>query len=135
MNPGKLNHRIQFALETSVPNTYGGVSISLVPVVCSETVPTDVTWGDLQPIRQYHQSAIEAGANVMNGDKVLKIRYRKMFYPTKGMIFYDLNNPGDTFTVHAILPYDPGTKSAFQSNQSTVYKDQIFIFILGIKRV
>jgi len=134
MNPGKLNHRIRFFQETSTQNSSGGAVATNVPVVCSQTIPTDVTWGDLQPIKQYHQWAIEAGASVLNGDKTLVIRYRKAFTPTKSMLFEDLNNPGDIYTVHAISPFYPGTKSSFQNTEATVYKDQVFVFILGIKR-
>lgn len=135
MNPGQLNHRIQFIqLVPTVEDQYGGRNVTQVPVVCSDTVPTDVTWGSLMPIRQYHQSAIEAGANVLNGDRVLIIRWRKNFYPTNDMIFADLNNPGDVYTVQSILPDYPGIKSNFQSKQTQVYKDQVFIFILGVKR-
>jgi hypothetical protein len=64
----------------------------------------------------------------------LIIRYRKNFTPTKDMIFEDLNNPGDIYTVHAISPYYPGTKAMYQNSQQTVYKDNVFVFILGIKR-
>jgi head-tail adaptor len=135
MNPGKLNHRIKFSQQTGTPiNEYGGSTPVYTPAVCSDTVPTDVTWGSLEPIKQWNQAAIEAGANILNGDKVLIIRYRKNFTPTKSMIFEDLNNPGDIFTVHSILPYYPGSKSSFENNQQTVYKDQVFVFILGKKR-
>jgi len=134
MNPGKLNHRIRFFKEVSALNSSGGAVLTETPLVCSQTAPTDVTWGDLQPIKQYHQWAIEAGATVLNGDKTLVIRYRSMFTPQKGYLFEDLNNPGDIYTVHAISPYYPGTKSSFQNTEATVYKDQVFVFILGIKR-
>lgn len=136
MNPGKLNHRIKFSQEVSSanPNGSGGQVITFEPVVCSDTAPTDTTWGDLQPIKQYNQLAIEAGASLLNGDKMLVMRYRKNFTPTKSMIFEDLNNPGDVYTVHSISPYYPGQKAAFQNTESTVYKDQVFIFILGKKR-
>lgn len=135
MNPGKLNHRIKFTqTSSSAPDQFGGVDEILTPVICSETIPTDVTWGSLEPIKQYNQLAIEAGASILNGDKILVIRYRKNFVPTKSMIFEDLNNPGDIFTVHSITPYYPGTKAIYQNSQETVYKDQLFVFILGIKR-
>lgn len=135
MNPGKFNHRIKFSQVTSgEANEYGGVDPTLVPVVCSQTDPTDTTWGSLEPIKQWNQAAIEAGANVLNGDKMLVIRWRSSFQPTKSMIFEDLNNPGEIYTVHSITPYYPGTKASFQNAQDTVYKDQVFVFILGKKR-
>lgn len=136
MNPGKLNHRIKFSQEVSTPNPNGagGQIVTTIPVVCSETTPTDTTWGDLQPIKQWNQLAIEAGASVLNGDRTLVIRYRQGFYPTKSMIFEDLNNPGDIYTVHSILPTYPGSKSTFQNADAAVYKDQVFVFILGKKR-
>lgn len=135
MNPGKLNHRIQFSQTSpSTPDASGGVNEIITPVVCSDTTPTNVTWGSLEPIKQYNQLAIEAGASILNGDKILVIRYRNMFQPTKSMIFEDLNNPGDIYTVHSITPYYPGTKASFQNTQAVVYKDQVFIFILGVKR-
>ena len=135
MNPGKLNHRIRFKQQVATPNDSGGSTVSYTPVVCSETDPTDVTWGDLQPIKQWNQSAMEAGASILNGDRTLVIRWRSSFYPTKSMIFEDLNNPGDEYTVHSILPYYPGSKSTFQNTDAMVYKDQVFVFILGKKRV
>lgn len=127
MNPGKLNHRIKFTqLTASTPDEYGGV----VPV--HEEVLT--TWGSLEPIRQYQQYALEGAASVLNGDKILVIRKRNGFTPLKDMIFEDLNTPGDTYTIHSILPYWPGTQSSFQGNQSSTYRDNFFIFILGTKR-
>lgn len=134
MNPGKLNHRIRFAQLTAVGDGYGGASASETPVVCSQSEPTDVTWGSLEPIKQWNQFAIEQGASVLNGDRMLVIRYRAAFTPTKDMIFEDLNHPGDTYMVKSVTPYYPGTRSIFQNSQQQVYKDNVFIFILGIKR-
>jgi hypothetical protein len=134
MNPGKLNHRIRFMQETVSFDDAGGQTITTTPVVCSQTDPTDVTWGDLQPIKQWNQLALEAGASVLDGDRTLVIRWRASFYPKKDMLFEDLNNPGDIYTVHSILPYYPGSKSTFQNTDAAVYKDQVFVFILGKKR-
>jgi hypothetical protein len=135
MNPGKLNHRIRFMQETVSFDDAGGQTVTYTPVVCSQTDPTDVTWGDLQPIKQWNQLALEAGASVLDGDRTLVIRWRSSFYPTKSMLFEDLNNPGDIYTVHSILPYYPGSKSTFQNTDAAVYKDQVFVFILGKKRL
>lgn len=137
MNPGKLNHRIKFSIETSTENPSGGSAVTVVPCVCSDTAPTDVTWGDLQPMSRagvYNQLSVELGATAFNESKILVIRYRKTFTPTKAMIFEDLNYPGDVYTVHSIVPYYPGTKSTFQNSQSMVYKDNVYVFIVGIKR-
>jgi len=135
MNPGKLNHRLRFSQEVSAQNSAGGYSVSEIAVICSDTAPTDTTWGSVEPIKQWNQQAMEAGANVFNGDRMIVIRWRGMFTPTKSMLIYDLNNPGDVYTVHSLLPFDPGTKAAFQNNQQVTYKDQKFVFILGKKRV
>lgn len=138
MNPGKLNHRIKFSLETSTQNASGGSVVTLEPVCCSDTIPNDVTWGDLQPLSRvsiYNQLAVELGASAFNLSKILVIRYRKNFTPAKNMIFEDLNTPGDIYTVHSIVPYYPGTKSQFQNSQQQVYKDKVYIFVVGIKRV
>jgi head-tail adaptor len=134
MNPGQLNHRIKFSQLVSATDQYGGVSESLQDVVCSETLTPSITWGVVEPIRQYHQWAIEAGANVLNGDKVLIIRYRDFWQPTKSMIFEDLETPGDVYNVQSMTPYYQGTKSGFQAKQSTAYRDQNYIQILGVKR-
>lgn len=135
MNAGKLNHRIKFSqIISGVPDEFGGITPTIIPVVCSETSPTDVTWGSLEPIKQWNQQAMEAGANVFNGDKMLVIRYRSNFTPTKSMIFEDLNNPGDMYDIHSIIPYWPGAKQTFQGTKDPVYKDQVYIFILGKKR-
>lgn len=127
MNPGQLNHRVKFSqLNGNTQNEFGG------------STPTEkvilTTWGRLEPIKQYNQWANEAGASYLNGDKMLVIRYRSGFTPTKDMIFEDLNNPGDTYTVRSVSPFWPGVKQAFESQQSTVYKDNVYVFILGIKR-
>lgn len=138
MNPGKLNHRIKFSLETSTVDQFGGVSVVSHPVVCSDTVPTDTTWGSLEPMSNrsaYNQLFVELGATVFNLSKMLAIRWRKSFTPTKAMIFEDLNNPGDIYTVHAIMPYYPSVKTTMVSNDQKPFKDQVFILIVGIKRV
>lgn len=126
MNPGKLNHRIKFSQPTVVISPSGGQTPSYTEVL--------TTWGSLEPIRQYSQLAQEAGASVLNGDKQLVIRRRDSFTPTKDLIFEDLNNPGDIYTVHAILPYWEGAQSKFQNSQSAPYHDQYYIFIFGRKR-
>lgn len=137
MNPGKLNHRIRFAQLISATDQYGATTPDETPVVCSEIIPTDVTWGSLEPLSRvgvYNQLAQELGASVFNLSKILVLRYRKNFTPLKNMIFEDLNYPGDIYTVHSITPYYPGTKSQFQNNQQQVYKDNVFVFVVGIKR-
>ena len=127
MNPGKLNHRIKFTqLIASIPDSFGGVTAIQTELL--------TTWGSLEPIKQYQQLALEGFASVLNGDRILVIRYRKGFTPSKDMIFEDLNTPGDTYTIHSILPYWPGSASAFQNSQSTPYQDTNFVFILGTKR-
>lgn len=135
MNPGKLNHRLKFSQETPSVNDSGGQSVTYTPCNVSQSAPTDTTWGSLEPIKQWNQLAFEAGASVLNGDRIAVIRWRSSFYPTKSMVFEDLNNPGDIYTVHSVLPYQPGSKSSFQNSDQTVYKDQVYIFILGKKRV
>jgi SPP1 family predicted phage head-tail adaptor len=126
MNPGKLNHRIKFYQLTNTVSASGGNTPSLTEIL--------TTWGSLEPVRQYNQLAIEAGASVLNGDKQLIIRKRDSFMPEKDMVFDDLNNPGDSFTVHAILPYWEGTSAKFQNTQSAVYHDNYYWFIVGVKR-
>ena len=122
MNPGQFNHRIKFTeLVASTPGATGAVTVNHIPVVCSQTAPTDTTWGSLEPIKQWNQVAIEAGASVLNGDRVLVLRYRDGWQPTKNMIFEDMEHPGDVYTVHSILPYYPGSKSTFQ-NKQTLYE-------------
>lgn len=127
MNPGKLNHRIKFIqLTGSNPDVYGGVN----------EIQTEIltTWGSLEPLKQYQQYALEGAASILNGDKILVIRQRNSFKPLKDMLFEDLNNMGDIYTIHSILPYWPGTKVAFENNQSQTYRDNFYTFILGVKR-
>lgn len=126
MNPAKLNHRIKFAQEESTQNEYGGSVMELVPVVCSDIAPADVTWGDLRPVKQYNQLAIEAGASVLNGDKILIIRYRSSFTPSKSMLFQDITE-GVWYTIHAILPYD-------EKQKNDVFQDAKFVYVVGAKR-
>lgn len=139
MNPGLFNKRIKFLKETSTQNEYGGAVTTLTPVAnVSNGSDTSVTWGALEPIKQNNQFAMEAGASILNGDRILKIRKRDGFYPEKNMLFQDVSEPGnpnpDTYTIVSILPYWPGTKASFQNNQETAYHDQYFVFMLGIKR-
>lgn len=127
MNPGKLNHRIKFTqLTGSTPDEFGGVTAIQTELL--------TTWGSLEPIKQYQQYSLQGAASILNGDKILIIRNRAAFTPAKDMIFEDLNNAGDVYTIHSILPYWPGTSVGFQSNQQTTYRDNFFTFILGIKR-
>lgn len=128
MNIGRLNHRIKFSRITITQNDSGGAVSTLEPVVVSEYEPTDVTWGELKPVTQRNQLALEAGASVLNGDKILLIRKRALFTPEKEMLFEDLNNAGDVYTIHAILPYYE------QSSKQDPYKDNEYIIILGTKR-
>jgi len=133
MNPAKLNHRIRFAQLSSTTDQYGGNTATESPVVVTDT-GSDTTWGGLEPIRQYQQAGLEAYASVLNESKILTIRFRSFFTPTKDMIFEDLNTPGDIYTIHSILPYWPGAKVTFQNLDDKVYKDRNFVFILGVKR-
>jgi len=126
MNPGKLNHRIKFSRLVSTQNESLGAEVSFEPVVVSDTDTPDTTWGDLRPPRYNDQLALEAGASVLNGDRVLKIRYRNSFQPTKDMMFEDVQQ-AQKYTVHAILPYD-------EKKKNDVFKDREFIYILGKKR-
>jgi len=121
MNPAKLNHRIKFiGLSAPTPDEYGGVT----------AIETDllITWGSLVPVKQSNQLALEAGASVLNGDKILIIRKRNSFIPAKDMKFQDLNNPSDTYTVHSIFPI------VESQSKNTPFNDNWYIQILGIKR-
>src|SRR4051812_42818054 len=100
MNPGKLNHRLQFKKQVSTRNSSGGSIVSYTDLVVSETTPTNVTWGSLEPIKQWNQLAIETGASVMTQDRVAIVRYRNLFGSNPGAFFKDtefedLNNPGN----------------------------------------
>lgn len=140
MNPGLFNKRIKFFKETVVQNEFAGSETSMiaVPNVSPDAADQSATFGSLEPIRQYNQFAIEAGASILNGDRILKIRRRAGFYPSKDMIFQDISDPSnaspDTYTIVTVLPYWPGTKSAFQNSQESAYHDQYFIYIIGVKR-
>lgn len=135
MNPGKLNHRLKFSQQVSSKNDSGGAAVTTIPVVISDSAPTDTTWGSLEPIKQWEQVRLEGFATVLDSDRVAIIRYRQSVQITKSMIFEDLNNPGNIYTVHSILPYQPGTKSSFQNTDQQVYKDQVYVFILAKLRV
>lgn len=138
MNPGLFNKRIKFLQETAPTDEFGGANPVLAPVPnVSDATDPSTTWGSLEPIRQYHQFAIEAGASVMNGDKILKIKKRAAFTPNKSMVFQDVSNPGitETYTIVTVSPYWPGTKSGFQNNQETTYHDQYFLYIVGVRRI
>jgi len=125
MNQGRLNHRIKFTQSTSSdPDEFGGVNYSHVELL--------TTWGSLEPVTAHNQTAIEAGASVLNQDKILIIRYRDGFTPAKDMEFEDLNNPGDIYRVLGIVPYYE--KAGNVRNNQRVYKDKEFIQMIGIKK-
>lgn len=137
MNPGKLNHKIRFIQEVATQNASGGTTMTTVPVVCSDGPDTDITRGSLEPLSRvgiYNQLANELGSTVFNLGKICIIRNRKSFRPDKTMLFEDVNTPGDIYTIHSVAPYWPGTKSTFQSSQEQVYKDNVYVFIVGILR-
>jgi SPP1 family predicted phage head-tail adaptor len=125
MNPGKLNKRIQFIELTNVKNNYGGTT----PV----QTPSIETWGSLEPIRQYNQMAIEAGATAENGDRIMIVRYRKGWQPKANMLFVNLTEPNIVYTIKTISPYYPGTKAIFQNAQDSVYQDQQYIYVVGVR--
>jgi len=140
MNPGKLNHRLQFKRQVSTQNDSGGSVLTYTDLVVSETDPINVTWGSLEPIKQWNQLAIEAGASVMTQDRVCILRYRALFGNNPGAFFKastieDLNNPGNVYMFHSILPYQPGSKSTFQNTDQQVYKDRVWVFMLVKLRV
>lgn len=119
MNPSRLNHRITFTQLTTETNEFGGATPIRVELL--------TTWGSLEPIKQYQQWALEGGASVLNGDKILIIRYRDGFQPDKDMLFTDGEN-GDEYTVHSIHPYYE------KSGKQKIYKDREFVMLLGVKR-
>lgn len=135
MNPGKLNHRLKFSQQTGMSNTSGGTTVSLSPLVLSDTAPTDVTWGSLEPIKQWNQLVMNAAASVLDQDRICIIRYRVLFGSSPAIFFKDtefedLNNPGIFYMVHSVLPYQPGSKSTFQNTDQQVYKDNVWVFML-----
>lgn len=127
MNPGTLNRRIKFIQQTSVQNEYGG----------TEPVFTDLitTWGRIEPVRQYNQFALSAGASVLNGDVTLIIRFRNDFSPAVNMLFQDVSKDmfPQVYTIKAISEYDPGTKSGFQVADNKPYNHSWYIYIVGVK--
>ncbi len=135
MNAGQFNHRIKFSKEVTTLDQYGGGAPELIPEYVSDTYPNDTTWGALEPIKQWNQMALQLGETDFNQTRILTLRYRNNWQPEKDMVFEDLNHAGDIYTIHSILPYYPGSKSTFQNSQKTVYKDNVYIFIVGIKRV
>lgn len=125
MNPGKLNKRIKFIQLVNNDDGYGGTNPTYTDIL--------TTWGALEPIRQYNQLAIEAGASVLNEDTTLIIRARNGFRPDKSMLFTDQSDPTKVWAIKSVLPYYPGTKQGFESKQDAVYHDKEFVYIVGIK--
>lgn len=125
MNPGKLNRRLQFIELTNQKNEYGGTT--------ALQTPTIETWGSLEPIKQYNQIAIEAGATAENGDRIAIIRYRASWKPKVNMLFVNQSEPGIVYTIKSISPYYPGAIANFQNKQESVYQDREYIYIVGIR--
>jgi len=140
MNPSKLNHRLKFSQLTESTNDYGGQEVTQVPLVVSTGTDTDTTWASVEPIKQWQTLAIQAGASVMTEDRIVVLRYRNLFGPDASLffidtIFEDLNNPGSMYTIHSVLPYQPGSKTTFQNTDAKPFKDNVWVFMVAKKRV
>lgn len=138
MNPGQFNKRIQFLKNISTKNEFGGTQYITEPCTnVSEGTDTSVTWGSLEPYRQYKQLVETAGVSELDGAIVLKIRFRDSFYPDKSMTFRDISDPNEIdpviYSIQAILPYYPGAKQSFQSTTDVVFKNKNFVWVVGIK--
>lgn len=136
MNPGQLNRRVQFFINTSTENEYGGTEYITEPCLgISDGIDSSVTWGSLEPYRQYHQITQTADITQLDSAIILKIRYRESFTPTKSMIFRDVsdNDGQQMFAIQSILPYYPGAKASFQATNDVVFNQKKFIWIVGIK--
>jgi hypothetical protein len=138
MNPGQLNRRVQFFTNTSTENEFGGSSYITEPCYgVSEGADSSVTWGSLEPYRQYKQIRETADITQLDSAIVLKIRYRNGFTPNKSMLFRDISDlpTGEQpmYVIQSILPYYPGAKQSFQSNADVVYNIRKFIWIVGVK--
>lgn len=125
MNPGKLNRRIKFISLSSTKNEYGGTT----PV----QTPEITTWGSLEPIKQYNQMAIEAGATTENGDRILVIRYRASWQPKANMLFVNESEDNIVYTIKSILPYYPGFNRNTLRDENKVFQDKEYIYIVGIR--
>lgn len=125
MNPGKLNRRIKFIELTHVENEYGGTT--------PQQTASLTTWGSLEPIRQYNQIAIEAGATAENGDRILIIRYRQSWQPTTNMLFVNESEDDIVYTVKSILPYYPGYNRNTLRDENKVFQDKEYIYIVGVR--
>ncbi len=122
MNPGKLNTRITFSEITSTKNIYGGTTPTRTDIL--------TTWGSLEPVKAFNQIALEAGATVMNEDRICVIRYRASFTPKANMQFRDDNNEGVVYTIKSITPYYPSTLSRVPNGP---YQDKLYVYIVGVK--
>jgi hypothetical protein len=136
MNPGQLNRRVQFFENISTKNDYGGTEYVTQPCPnVSDGTDTSVTWGSLEPYRQYHQITQTADITQLDSAIILKIRFRESFIPTKSMIFRDVSD-GDgqqLYGIQSILPYYPGAKASFQASNDVVFNQKKFIWIVGVK--
>ncbi len=138
MNPGQFNRRIQFFQNISTQNEYGGTEYITQPCPgVSEGADTSVTWGSLEPYRQYKQLTEVADISQLDSAIVLKIRYRDSFKPDKSMLFRDIsdipNGEQPMYAIQSILPYYPGAKSSFQAANDVVFNIRKFIWIVGVK--
>lgn len=138
MNPGQLNKRVQFLTNTSTKNDYGGTQYITEPCSnVSDGIDDSVTWGSLEPYRQYKQLTETADIAQLDSAIVLKIRYRNSFTPTKSMLFRDVSDPNEIepplYSIQSILPYFPGAKQSFQASNDVVFQNKKFVWIVGIK--
>lgn len=136
MNPGQLNRRVQFFENISTQNDYGGTEYVTQPCPnVSQGTDTSVTWGSLEPYRQYKQLTETADVAQLDSAIVLKIRYRESFTPTKSMLFRDISDTDgqQLYAIQSILPYYPGAKQSFQAANDVVFNPKKFIWIVGVK--
>lgn len=92
-DPGRLNHTVNFYLQTTVPNTSGGTTVSTVLSLSTRGAKLDIREGD--------QLAIQAGASLLEESCYYVIRNRKEWYPEKDMVVED---GSARYTLRAIIP-------------------------------
>lgn len=128
MNAGRLNKRIKFIGLSSTDDGSGG----------SVSTETDLitTWGALEAMNMGRtvQQATEAGISVLNETRILIIRYRASFTPTKDMLFVDMDFPDEKYTIVSSTPYWPGSKTGFEAKDDVAFQNKRYIYILGVKR-
>lgn len=122
-DPGDFNHKILFYVEGVTIDQYGDQVLSTELA----NIPVTGIWAKRTEIKDYNQTAIQAGASIENKDRIFTIRSRKDFYPSKPMLIKDYRT-GEWYNIAAVREIDD---PVFYLEIVAIRKDNYAPYITG----